>query len=80
MLAALSDETQWFLILHSDDIALENFIQRNVEILERCGLKSPPYQAIITSLGTVKNVWLMLPQRTGLYFEPIARPILCTRH
>ena len=34
-----SDKTQWFLVLHSDDVALENFIQRNVEILDRCGPK-----------------------------------------
>lgn len=33
---ALSEETDWFLILHSDDLALECFLERNLEILKEC--------------------------------------------
>jgi glycosyltransferase involved in cell wall biosynthesis len=36
MISILSGETKWFLILHSDDIALPCFLERNLEILNRC--------------------------------------------
>jgi glycosyltransferase involved in cell wall biosynthesis len=36
MTAALSDDTEWFLILHADDLALPNFISRNLEIIKLC--------------------------------------------
>jgi glycosyltransferase involved in cell wall biosynthesis len=36
MLSHVSPETEWFLILHADDLALPNFISRNLEILNLC--------------------------------------------
>jgi glycosyltransferase involved in cell wall biosynthesis len=36
MLSVISQEVQWLLILHSDDIALSNFLSRNMEIVQRC--------------------------------------------
>ncbi|MCL4768139.1 MAG: glycosyltransferase [Hyphomicrobiaceae bacterium] len=36
MLACLPHDIRWFLILHSDDLALQCFIDRNLEILNRC--------------------------------------------
>lgn len=36
MLDALPSQIDWFLILHSDDIALGCFIERNVAIAEKC--------------------------------------------
>ena len=36
MVAALSADVNWLLILHSDDLVLENFLTRNVEIARRC--------------------------------------------
>lgn len=35
MVARLSEDTEWFLILHSDDLALPNFIIRNLEIIRQ---------------------------------------------
>ena len=37
MVAALSPSVEWFLILHSDDLALDNFVDRNLELANRCG-------------------------------------------
>jgi glycosyltransferase involved in cell wall biosynthesis len=39
MVASLSDDTEWFLILHSDDLALPNFLTRNLEIIKQCDEK-----------------------------------------
>jgi len=39
MVASLSDNTAWFLILHADDLALPNFLTRNLEILKLCDEK-----------------------------------------
>lgn len=36
MLAECSPDTNWFLILHADDIALSSFLERNVEIIGEC--------------------------------------------
>lgn len=36
MIEELSSEVEWFLILHADDLALPNFIERNLEILSQC--------------------------------------------
>jgi glycosyltransferase involved in cell wall biosynthesis len=36
MLASLPEGIEWFLILHSDDLALPNFLFRNQEILGQC--------------------------------------------
>ncbi len=45
MLQSLSEDTEWFLILHSDDLALPNFLLRNLELLGDC----PPNVASISS-------------------------------
>lgn len=37
MVARLSADTEWFLILHADDLALPNFLMRNLEIIRQCG-------------------------------------------
>lgn len=39
MIESLSDEVQWFMILHADDLALDNFILRNVQIIGSCDEK-----------------------------------------
>jgi glycosyltransferase involved in cell wall biosynthesis len=36
MVNLLSDDVNWFLIMHQDDIALECFLERNLEIIKRC--------------------------------------------
>jgi FkbM family methyltransferase len=36
MIKVLGDSVEWFLILHSDDIALGSFLRRNLEILTQC--------------------------------------------
>src|SRR5437588_7709898 len=36
MTSVLGDDLKWFLILHSDDIALPCFLERNLEILRQC--------------------------------------------
>lgn len=45
MLASLPPEVTWFLILHSDDLALNCFIARNLELVSRC----PPNVATVSS-------------------------------
>lgn len=36
LVEALSEHTEWFLILHSDDLALDCFLERNIEVLKQC--------------------------------------------
>src|SRR5215469_838165 len=36
MVRALPNNLDWFLILHSDDLALDCFLERNLEILRQC--------------------------------------------
>jgi glycosyltransferase involved in cell wall biosynthesis len=36
MIDVLAADTKWFLILHADDIALDSFLYRNLEIIKRC--------------------------------------------
>lgn len=36
MVRSLSVDTEWFLILHADDLALPNFLTRNLEIVKSC--------------------------------------------
>src|SRR6516165_4247 len=39
MIANLASDVDWFLILHSDDLALDCFIVRNLEIVSLCPTK-----------------------------------------
>ncbi len=36
MIKALPPHVEWFIILHSDDLALENFLTRNIDIICQC--------------------------------------------
>jgi len=68
MVASLTPDTTWFLILHSDDLALPNFITRNLDIAEQCDDKV----ASVSSNYWVFNQhreWLAAKERDFIIFN-----------
>ena len=68
MVECLSSDTHWFLILHSDDLALDNFITRNIEIINACDNRV----ASVSSNYWVFNQhteWLAAPERDVILFR-----------
>jgi len=55
MLNVLSEDTKWFLILHSDDIALACFLERNLEILRQCNERVAAISSNYYVFGRIKE-------------------------
>jgi glycosyltransferase involved in cell wall biosynthesis len=68
LVQSLSQDTDWFLILHADDLALSNFITRNVEIIGMCDSKVATVSSNFYNFDS-SSEWLAAKERDVVLFR-----------
>jgi glycosyltransferase involved in cell wall biosynthesis len=68
LVASLSQNTDWFLILHADDLALPNFITRNVEIIGMCNSSVATVSSNFYNFDS-SSQWLAAKERDVVLFR-----------